>query len=146
MVSWGVWRPVTGRVVIKMPYAKGNRAWLKETLGDRIRPDFRKPPPRWEVARIHFAPVVQALANRLGRIDVYVDFRTAEQCDTRCRNARGQECTCSCLGRQHGRGITYGWNLVGDTTMVQSSGTVRRHLVVGSSEISNGSDDVSLVL
>lgn len=134
MPMWGVWRPVTGRVVIKMPYDKGNRAWLKEVLGGRIRPEFLKPPPRWEVARVHFGPVVEALADRLGRIDVFADFREAERCDTRCRSAQGRECTCSCLGKHHGRGISYGWKLMGDTTMVQSSGTVRRHLVVERSE------------
>lgn len=129
--EYGVWRPVQGRLIIKMPFARDNRQWLKNTLGSRIRPDWNKELKRWEIARNHFGPVVEALANRLGEIDVYVDFRQAERCDTRCRNARSRECTCSCLGRHHGRGVTYGWKIASDNNlMLRSGGTIRRHIVV----------------
>lgn len=129
-MAYGVWRPVKGRIVLSMPYHKGNRTWLKQVLGPRIRPEFDKANKRWEVARGHFGPVVEAMANRLGRIDVWVDFRSAEKCDTRCRSARSRECTCSCLGKNHGNGITHGWKLAGDSTMVRPSGTIRRHMIV----------------
>jgi hypothetical protein len=129
--QYGVWRPVEGRLVIKMPYAKTNREWLKSVLGSRIRPDWNKEEKRWEIARNHFGPVVEALANRLGRIDVWMDFRTVERCDTRCKRARSRECTCSCLGRHHGRGVTFGWKIASDGhLMLQSSQTKRRHIVV----------------
>jgi hypothetical protein len=122
---------VDGRLVIKMPYSKTNRTWLKEVLGKRIRPDWNGEEKRWEIARNHFGPVVEALANRLGRIDVYMDFRHVERCDTRCQRARGRECTCSCLGKQHGHGVTHDWKIVDDNhTMVRSSGTLRRHIIV----------------
>lgn len=131
MPSCKVWRPIEGRIIIKMPYSKTNRAWLKQTLGPRIRPDWNKEEGRWEIARAHFGPVVEALAKKLGEVDVFVDFRQAERCDTRCRNARSRECTCSCLGKHHGNGITRDWKVVSDNhTMVQSSGIVRRHVVV----------------
>lgn len=116
-----------------MPFRKDNRSWLKEVLGDRIRPNFNKKTRKWEVARSHFGPVVEALADRLGSISVWVDFRSTERCDTRCKAARGRECTCSCLGDNHGDGITRGWKLVGDSTMVRSAGTLRRHMIVKSS-------------
>lgn len=129
--QYGVWRPTEGRLVIKMPYAKTNRAWLKAVLGARIRPDWNGELKRWEIARNHFGPVVEALANRLGKIDVYMDFRQVERCDTRCRNARSRECTCSCLGKHHGQGVTFGWKVVGDgNVLVASSGVMRRHIVV----------------
>lgn len=83
------------------------------------------------MARNHFPAVVEALAGRLGRIDVYVDFRSTERCDTRCKNATSRECTCQCLGKYHGEGgITRGWKVVGDTTEVRSGGIVRRHFLV----------------
>lgn len=133
--QYGVWRPLEGRLVIKMPYAKDNRQWLKDTLGTRIRPDWNKELKRWEIARSHFGPVVEALANRLGRIDVWMDFKKVERCDTRCRNARSRECTCSCLGKHHGQGVTFGWKVVSDNhTMIQSSGTLRRHIIVTKEE------------
>lgn len=130
-VTWGVWRPVEGRLVIKMPFADDNRQWLKNVLGSRIRPEWNGETKRWEIARAHFGPVIEALANRLGKIDVYMDFRQVERCDTRCRKARSRECTCSCLGEHHGQGVTFGWKVVSDNhTMVQSSGTLRRHILV----------------
>lgn len=131
MSKCGVWRPVEGRVQIRMPYAKNNRAWLKETLGERIRPEWDKPSQCWLVARNHFGAVVEAMAERLGRIDVYIDFRGLERCDTRCKNAKSRECDCQCIGRYHGaNGITHGWKLVGDTTEVKSTGIKQRHIVV----------------
>lgn len=131
MGQYRVWRPVEGRVQIKMPYAKDNRAWLKDTLGQRIRPEWDKSNRCWWVARNHFGAVVEALADRLGRIDIYIDFRGVERCDTRCKKARSRECDCQCLGKYHGQdGITHGWKLVGDTTEVQSTGLKRRHIVV----------------
>lgn len=130
MPRYRVVRPVTGRLWVQMPYDPRNRAWLKEVLGDRIRPDWDKPNRRWLIARAHFGMVVEALANRLGRIDVYVDCRNSERCDTRCKNAKSRECTCQCLGKHHGSGITHGWKLVSDTTEVLSTGVTRRHFVV----------------
>jgi hypothetical protein len=141
MAKYGVWRPVLGQrhegqpgdgwVRISMPYAPNNRAWLKEVLGERIRPEWDKKGKRWWVARNHFGAVVEALAQRLGYIDVYVDFRGVERCDTRCKNARSRECDCQCLGKYHGQGgITHGWKLVGDTTEVLSTDIKRRHFVV----------------
>lgn len=126
-----LWRPVEGRLVIKMPFAKTNRTWFKSVLGSRIRPDWNGETKRWEIARDHFGPLVQALAQRYGKVDVYMDFRQTERCDTRCRNARSRECTCSCLGKSHGQGVSFGWKVVSDNhTMVRTTGTIRRHIVV----------------
>lgn len=132
MVDCKVWRPLEGRIVIKMPYSKTNRAWLKATLGSRIRPDFNKETKHWEVARNHFGAVVEALAKKMGKVDVYMDFRQVERCDTRCQKARSRECTCSCLGKHHGpNGITHNWKMVSDNhTLIHSSGMIRRHIVV----------------
>lgn len=128
--QYGVWRFPEGRLAVRMPYRPGNRAWLKETLGARIRPDWDKRRGCWWVARAHFTTVVEALAQRFGRIDVYIDFRGLERCDTRCKRARGRECDCRCFGKHHGRGITEGWKLVTDTVEVQPTGVHRRHIVV----------------
>lgn len=129
--QYGVWRPVVGRVVIKMPYAPGNRAWLKDVLGDRIRPTWNKDLGRWEIARNHFGSVVEALADRLGRIDAYMDFTCIERCDSRCKAARSRECNCVCLGKNHGQGgVTHGWKLVSDTLEIKVTGVKRRHIVV----------------
>lgn len=122
-------RPVEGRVLTKMPYDGGsNRWWLHDHLGDRIQPEHRGKGV-WAIARPHLRYLVEGLAERFGHVDVLLDFRQSERCDTRCQRARGDECTCSCLGENH-RGAAYwrNWIEVGETTLVASGGTVRRHL------------------
>lgn len=124
-------RPVRGRVAIKMPFAKNNRAKLHAMLGERIQPEWDGQAKRWMVARSHFDAIVEALAEKLGRIDVFIHFTSTERCDTNCRGAKHRECNCQCLGRHHGPdGMTHGWKLVGDSTLVLSSEERVRHIVV----------------
>lgn len=114
-----------------MPYdGGGNRHWLHEHLGSRIQPQLLGQGV-WAIARPHLRHLVNGLADRFGRVDVFLEFRESERCDTRCQNAVGDDCTCSCLGVNHG-GAAYwmGWVQVGETTLVASTGVLTRHLVV----------------
>jgi hypothetical protein len=54
-----------------------------------------------------------------------------EKCDTRCREAEGAECVCSCGGQYHGGDNTYtrGWRLVGTTTLFKTGWTEREWIV-----------------
>ncbi|RZU48850.1 hypothetical protein EV385_0579 [Krasilnikovia cinnamomea] len=124
-----VHRPIAGRILTMMPYDGGsNRRWLHQRLGSQIRPEHRGGGV-WAVARSHFRHLVEGLAERFGYVDILLDFRQAERCDTRCRDARGDDCTCSCLGENHG-GAAYWrhWIEVGDTTLVAPGDVVRRHV------------------
>jgi len=123
-----VHRPVEGRILTKMPYDGSNRGWLHQHLGERIRPEHQGKGV-WAIARPHLRYLVEGLAERFGRVDVLLDFRLSERCDTRCRDAHGDECTCSCLGENHG-GAAYWrhWIEVGETTLVARSEIRRRHL------------------
>lgn len=112
-------RPLKGRLEIDMAYARDNRAFLREACGGLIRPEWNGPRRRWLVARPHLQCVVQALALRFGSVTVQAEFSTAMQCDTRCRGAQGDDCTCSCLGENHqGMATWYRWQQVGDTTLI----------------------------
>ncbi|GAA2334717.1 hypothetical protein SVIO_027740 [Streptomyces violaceusniger] len=118
-----------------MPYQEGsNRRWILEELGERIRPEWNNEmtPGRWEIARPHLRTIVSALAERFGEVDVYLQFSATERCDTRCRDAAGDDCTCSCMGENHG-GAAYwrNWMLVGETTLVDVA-RKERHLLVRS--------------
>ena len=119
-----LFRPLEGRIRLEMPYAPGNRAWLKEQLGERIRPDWVRHGGggHWEVARNHLRALLEALVDRWGAVDVVLDFNVTEKCDRRCQTARGDDCTCSCLGVNH-RGLGGGkeWFRVGDTTLISST-------------------------
>jgi hypothetical protein len=125
-----VHRPVEGRIETKMPYNGSNRGWLHEHLGQRIQPELRGRGV-WAIARPHLQHLVDGLADRFGHVDVVLDFRVAERCDTRCQRAKGDECTCSCLGENH-RGAAHWrhWIQVGETTLIASGEIYRRHLRV----------------
>lgn len=120
------------RLWVRMPYASGNRAWIHEICGSRTRPEWEaQPTSAWRIARPHFRRVVDALVERFGEVDVYVDISARDRCDTRCRDAEGDDCSCSCLGDNHG-GAAYwkNWIEVGETTLVEREPHVhRRHWI-----------------
>ena len=111
-----------------MPYQGGsNRWWLHQTLGSRIRPTYDKPTGRWLIARPHFTVLIGALLERFGVVDASVEFSTTQKCDTRCREASGDDCECSCQGEHHGGGLWEGWIQVGETTLI-APGRMVRHM------------------
>ena len=110
------------RLWVWMPYEGGsNRAWLMESLGERIQPEWngKARPRRWEIARPHLQTLVDAMAERFEVIDVFLEFSLRERCDVRCQQARGDDCECSCLGVHHG-GAAYQqhWTRVGPDTLI----------------------------
>lgn len=117
-----VFRPVSGRIQVRLPYSNDNRQWLKDALGAGIRPTWEKEKRYWTLARGHLVVLVQELVERYGVVEVALDYSTSEQCDTRCQKAQGLDCTCSCLGANHGgaQGIQR-WTQVGETTLVSSN-------------------------
>lgn len=129
-----VWRPTpseAGRVVIWLPYARGTRGWLRSVCGTGTRPEFDRARKAWTVARPHFRRIVQAVADRYGSVDVYVDHTVRHACGAMCRNAEGDDCQCSCLGDNHGNGRWHeGWQPVGDEWVVRNE-RVRRRFRVG---------------
>jgi len=132
-----VWRPVRpARVAVRLPYSRYNRDWFKEVLGPRVRPDWNGAEKQWELARLHFRAIVEALAQRFGVVQVTVDFAATSRCDTRCRDAEGDECDCQCYGENHG-GAAYwkNWQEVGETTLIASEGIYRKKMRVHATEI-----------
>lgn len=129
-----VYRPTPsagGRVVIWMPYARGTRGWLRSVCGAGTRPEFDRARKAWTVARPHFRRVVDALADRYGSVDVYMDHTARTVCGKLCWEAKGDDCDCACLGDNHGQGRwRKDWRLVDDYWMVRNE-KVRRHFRVG---------------
>lgn len=126
-----VYRPVgEPRLHLRMPYQEGgNRRWIHTALGSRIQPVWNKAERRWEIARTHLLPLVDALAEEFGEVLVELEFSTTQQCDTRCRNAEGDHCECSCLGEHHGGGLWGGWLQVGETTLIRPDRVLRQMVV-----------------
>lgn len=125
-----VLRPRNGRLRITMPYSPWNRAWLKEICGARTRPLWTG--KHWEVARVHFRAVAEALAEKFGEADAYLDVVTRTLCTDACRDARGTECDCVCEGRNHqGLEFMLRWLDLGSVLIGTDVRRVHRRVVRG---------------
>ena len=114
-----------------------NRQMFKSATGKAIRPTWVKSPDGapgwagyWKISREHLTAVAEAIAIRDGEVQIEMHYSESEQCDERCQNAKGDDCTCSCEGKNHGAAEHGSWRQVGETTLVRSAGkrVTRRHL------------------
>jgi hypothetical protein len=125
-----LYRPLGGRIKVKMPYDKQNFFWFRRHLGSRVQP-FHVGAGVWAVARPHLRCLVDGLVTKFGHLHVVLDFRKSQQCDTRCRDAQGDDCECSCLGVNHqGAAWWRNWIEVGDTTLITAGDVVRREVTL----------------
>lgn len=127
-------RPLRGRLEVHgLRAARGdepaNKEMFKTAADAAIRPTWVYAPEGqpywngyWTIARAHLNEVAEAIAIRDGEVVVEMHYSDLEQCDLRCQNATGDECTCSCEGKHHGEGAYGKWKEVGVTTLVRGSG------------------------
>lgn len=132
-------RHLVGKVMLSLPINRGEgrsiRPWLHAVLGDRAQLSFNYETKCWEVARAHLGAARDAIVERYGLCDVSTENVVSQthQCDDRCQDAEGPDCTCSCGGEFHGEANTsHSWVRVGDTTLVSrtrtSMTTCRRYI------------------
>lgn len=122
-------RPLKGRIQVRGLHAAKsgqptNKQMFKTAAGAAIRPTWVAAPSGepgwkgyWTIARQHLTDVAEAIAIREGSVLIEMHYSTAEQCDSRCQTAEGDDCTCSCEGKYHGKGEHAAWLEVGDTTL-----------------------------
>jgi hypothetical protein len=100
-----VHRLLSGSLNVFVPYdGDATRAWFREltrTPSLKLRWDMRSP-GHWVVGRAHLGDVTFGIAERFGEVDLVMDYRRTETCGVKCQHAGALDCTCSCLGRQHG--------------------------------------------
>ena|SRR5260221_6653236 len=114
-----VHRPIRGRVRVRFDFRDDSRSFLREA-GLGTRPEWER--PYWTVSRAAFSSVVDLLLNEYGIVEVTTDGGVGNRCDTRCREATGDDCVCSCAGTQHGIGfLSAGERVVGETTIVDTT-------------------------
>lgn len=124
-------RPLAGRIEVHGLRAPGagqpsNKAMFRDAAGAAIRPT-RVPAPAgqpfwqgfWTISREHLTAVAEAIAIRDGRVEIEMHYSQTEKCDGRCQRAVGDDCTCSCEGKHHGRAQHASWLEVGTTTLVR---------------------------
>jgi hypothetical protein len=102
---------------------------FKDAAGAAIRPtwaDAAEGQPGWEgywtIAREHLTEVAESIAIRDGSVDIEMHYSLTEKCDLRCRRAEGDDCTCACEGKYHGKAQHASWLEVGETTLVRGEG------------------------
>ena len=125
-------RPAEGRLEVWIPWQPGgNRTLIKSACGSLTRPERDGQRKRWLIARTHFMALIEALKARYGQVRVITAHCDTEKCDTRCQEARGDDCVCSCGGRFHGGtdGYTRRWILVGTTSLRRYGWSEREWLV-----------------
>jgi hypothetical protein len=89
-----------------------------------VQIEYDKDDSSWRINRQRFFEVARELAHHYGKAGVAAQFKATQKCDTRCREASGEECVCSCGYQYHGLenfGFMDGWILVGETTLVKYS-------------------------
>jgi hypothetical protein len=70
----------------------------------------------WEVAQDWFSELVDYILGKYPKLYIIQPYREQEKCASRCMNAQGHECQCSCMGANHGAGGPgAGWFEVSDT-------------------------------
>lgn len=118
-VPTSVHRPIRGRVRVRFDYRSDSRDFLRQA-GPGTRPEWER--PYWTVSRTAFASVVDLLLDEYGVVEVTSDGGIGNRCDTRCREATGDDCVCSCAGTQHGIAfLSERERVVGETTIVDTT-------------------------
>nr|WP_176704856.1 hypothetical protein [Arthrobacter sp.]AXV46242.1 hypothetical protein pA2H2_p09 [Arthrobacter sp.] len=79
-------------------------------------------PGYWTISREHLTEVAEEIAIRDGLVEIEMHYSDSVRCDTRCRKAVEDECTCSCEGKFHGNAQHAAWLEVGETTLVHREG------------------------
>lgn len=105
-------------LLVRLPYAGDNREWLQNDR--RNRPEWIPSEKAWSVPKAWFEDSVRRCLERYGAVHVIQPFRESEKCAPACVNAVGVQCTCSCLGANHGSGISLAtWYVASDAFAVR---------------------------
>jgi len=108
---------------VKLPHPGddfANRLRARALL-QSIRPKGRQPQwldqfDGWELSQDWFSDLVDHLLKRFSKLYIIQPYREQEKCASRCMNARGHDCECSCMGAHHGAGgPNGGWFEVSET-------------------------------
>ncbi|MEL6170592.1 MAG: hypothetical protein AAFR02_01070 [Pseudomonadota bacterium] len=106
------------RLRLRLPYANNNWTWLRN--GRRCKPIWNAGEECWEIPKAWFNDFVERALKHYGALHVIQPYREQEICAAACRNAKGHECQCSCMGEHHGMGEGDGWFDVTEAFAVRS--------------------------
>jgi hypothetical protein len=94
-------------------WIRSTRFWLQNVGGNP--PTWNESKSYWEVATKRFNALIPLLFSKYPKVYIIQPFRQQEICASRCWNAQGHDCQCSCMGANHGQGKFGSWLEVSDT-------------------------------
>jgi hypothetical protein len=94
-------------------WIRSTRLWLHNVGGKP--PTWNSAQSYWEIAAKRFNDLIGLLFSRYPQIHNIQPFLEQEVCASRCWNAQGHDCQCSCMGTNHGQGKFGAWLEVSDT-------------------------------
>ena len=105
------------KLTARLPYKPDNRNWLHSLATSNRKPEVLWAPSEgaWKLPVSWLNRFVDSTLNRYGQLYVIQPFRELEKCAPACRNAKGHDCQCSCMGENHGIGDGGGWFDVSET-------------------------------
>ncbi len=105
-------RPLT--ILVKLPYQKDNYEWLRNE--EARKPEWNSQYKSWEVPQAWFERVTKLCLSRYKKCHVIQLRRETSICASKCWEAQGLHCECSCLGEMHGGGAPGGrWYELSET-------------------------------
>jgi hypothetical protein len=104
---------------LRIPYSvERPRAWIK--AGHRLNPVWCYGDHYWEIPSAWFSEMVRRCIFRFGSVYVIQPYHEHEVCAPACWNARRDECECSCMGANHGRGRPEGhWTIISEAFAIR---------------------------
>jgi hypothetical protein len=113
-----IYQPDSGQpLMVRMPWSPENFNLLR---GDGHRkPQWNRQFKCWEIPRAWLDKVIRMLIQKYRRAYFIHAYRAHEKCAPACWDAKGAQCECSCLGKNHGAGCPGGrWYIVSDACAV----------------------------
>lgn len=103
------------RLRVRLPFSPMNRDWLQN--GRRFQPNWfnDKRKHYWEIPKSWFNDFVDRALKKYGQLYVIQPYNEQEKCAPACMNAVGHECSCSCMGANHGAGNDGSWFEISET-------------------------------
>lgn len=99
-----IFRPSEANVLIKLPFSVDNRAWLSR--GRQRRADWNPKFKCWELPRSAFNELARRIIDRYAQVILIQPYNPEQKCCHACQNAKGLDCECACMGKNHGQGCT----------------------------------------
>lgn len=105
-------------ILVKLPPKIGNREWLRNQ--EKRKPEWNEQYQAWEVPQAWFERVVRLCLGRYKQSYVIQLRREVSVCASKCWEAQGLHCECSCLGEMHGGGAPGGrWYELSETFAIE---------------------------